>query len=100
EDSFASSILDLSGVARTAFSWQDHLGLAGAVARTLAVQFQLDSAPRVELPDLPRETALLETEVLEIKAAAQDDYGVNRLGLVWETSTALESTNQTAGKDF
>jgi hypothetical protein len=66
------------------FSWRDQLGLTNAAPWRLSVQPQKDAPPAPDLPDFPRATAMLVTDVLHIHAAAEDDYGVRDLGLEWD----------------
>jgi len=69
------------------FSWRDNLGLSNATPWKLSVRLQKDLAPSPSLPDLPSDVAMLDTDVLEIRAQARDDYGVRDLGLNWEYQT-------------
>jgi hypothetical protein len=66
------------------FNWRDELGLTNAAPWRLAMQPESDQPPAPDLPDQPRETAMLATDVLRIRAAAQDDFGVRALGLAWD----------------
>lgn len=71
-------------VLQYAFNWRDNLGLSNAVPWKLSVRPQKDAPPSPNLPDMPSDVAMLDTDVLEIKAQARDDYGVRDLGLNWE----------------
>ena len=37
-----------------------------------------------EIPDMPREVAVLHSDVLRIRVRARDDFGVRDFGLTWE----------------
>lgn len=65
-------------------SWRDALGLTNTPAWQLTLQTEKDGAPSVELPDLSRELAILESEVLDVKVVSRDDFGVKEIGLRWE----------------
>lgn len=83
-DSFATAALTPAGVVTLNFSWQDVLGLRPQPALALLLQPQRDAAPQVELPDQPRETAILEDEIVTLRLTATDDFGVKELGLRYE----------------
>jgi len=67
---------------------KDSWGLTNSPAWMLAVQAEKDVAPSVEMTELAREVAVLSTEVMDIKVAARDDFGVKDLGLRWEDLAA------------
>lgn len=87
DDRFTSEPLDLEGLTAVAFTWRDPLGLQNTAPWPLQIDAQKDSPPTPELPDLLRDSAMLESEVLDIKMAARDDYGVRELGLNWQLLT-------------
>lgn len=97
---FATASLNLDTVSELAFLWEDTLGLTNSAPWRLNVQVVKDAAPAPELPDLFRDTAILETEVLQIKLRARDDYGVKTMGLIWETSLGAGGTNQIPIPEF
>jgi hypothetical protein len=74
-------------------TWTDILGLTNAAPWTLNLQPQKDSPAVPELPELFRDTAMLETEILQVKTRAHDDFGVKLLGITWVSDAALEKTN-------
>ncbi len=92
KDEFASGVLDshppeagaTPAVLQYTFNWRDNLGLSNAAPWKLSVRTQKDLPPSPNLPDMPSDVAMLDTDVLEIKALARDDYGVRDLGLNWE----------------
>ncbi|MEW6158010.1 MAG: hypothetical protein AB1813_11290, partial [Verrucomicrobiota bacterium] len=92
-DNFSSPSLSLDQVLQCVFTWEDNLGLASAAPWRLAVQQQKDLPPTPEFVGLNRESVLLESEILELKAAAEDDFGVRELGVYWELVTDWASTN-------
>ncbi|MBI2927067.1 MAG: hypothetical protein HYY24_15335 [Verrucomicrobia bacterium] len=100
ESEFLTEALTLEGVPHCAFTWKDQFGLESSGPWRLAIQPQKDAAPIPELPDLAREVAILETEVLEVNVAAKDDFGVRELGLKWETATDAPATNDLARQEF
>jgi hypothetical protein len=97
---FSSDTANLDGLVQCGFTWKDELGLEGAAPWRLTLQAQKDLPPIPELPDLTREIAILETEVLQLKTAARDDFGVRELGLVWEFVSGEPSTNSAVQRIF
>jgi hypothetical protein len=66
------------------FRWKDRFGLAGKEPFTLKITARDDEAPSLLIEDLPRQKVVLDTELLNFKIRAQDDFGVKRVGLVWQ----------------
>jgi len=81
---FSTAAAEIAGPAQYSITWRDALGLTNAAPLRLAVQAEKDAPPACDLPDFPRETALLAGEVLDIRVLARDDYGVYDFGLMWE----------------
>lgn len=87
-DEFSSGVFLGKTNLQYAFSWRDNLGLSNAAPWQLSLRLQKDLPPTPALPDLPSEVAMLDTDVLQIKTQARDDYGVRDLGLSWEYESA------------
>ena len=66
------------------FRWSDRFGLAGKEPFTLKIVGRDDEAPSLMIEDLPRQKVVLDTELLNFKVRAQDDFGVRRVGLEWQ----------------
>ena len=81
---FTSAPAQPDGIAQYTFNWRDDLGLSNAAPLRLSVAMQKDAPPVADLPGLPRETAMLVSDVLHIRAEASDDFGVRDLGLTWD----------------
>jgi len=64
--------------------WVDRFGLAGKDPFTLKVVGRDDEAPSLSVENLPRQKVILDSELLNFKVRAQDDFGVRRVGLEWE----------------
>ncbi len=88
---FATEAIDAPGVLE--FMWQDTLGLRSDSPWRLTVETQTDLPPMVELLDMPREISVLESEVVELKVQARDDFGVRDLGVAWGMEGEWEQTN-------
>lgn len=72
------------------FQWQDQHGLAGKEPFTLSVNSREDEAPSISCEELPRQKVVLDSEVLNFKVKAQDDFGVKQVGIVWQ---GIDTTN-------
>ncbi len=99
-DRFASEPLALEEVPEVALSWRDEAGLSNAAPWRLQIHAVKDSPATPELVDLLRDTAILETEVLDIRAAARDDFGVRELRLEWQLVSDVGPTNSSGISPF
>ncbi len=81
-DEFSTRTFD-DQTAQLSFLWRDRFGLSNAALWKLSIQRQKDLPPTPALPDLPSDVAMLDSDVLEIRAAGKDDFGVRDLGLSW-----------------
>ena len=59
----------------------DVFGLSAATSTTLSVSSIPDDAPQVDFENLPGESAILETETLDLRVIAKDDFGITKLEL-------------------
>ena len=66
------------------FTWKDKFGLAGKEPFNLTLTARDDETPSLAVEDLPRQRVVLDTEVLNFKVRAQDDFGVKRVGIQWQ----------------
>ena len=97
---FKSLPLPADDISQFLFTWQDTLGLSNAAPWKLAVQLQKDRPPAPDLPELPRDIAILQSDVLNIKAVAKDDYGVREVGLSWEFGSTAEEPQEWASTEL
>ncbi|MGD0410714.1 MAG: hypothetical protein ABSC18_03360 [Verrucomicrobiota bacterium] len=81
---FSTEPAEAAAADELVFNWRDQLGLTNAAPWRLALQQESDQPPQPELPDQPRTTAILVSDVMRIREAAQDDFGVRDLGLAWD----------------
>jgi hypothetical protein len=86
-ENFASAPAQPDGIAEYTFNCRDDLGLSNAAPLRLSVAMQKDAPPVPELPGMPRETAMLVSDVLHIRTEASDDFGVLDLGLTWDLAS-------------
>lgn len=84
---FSSAATKPEGNLDFTFNWRDDLGLSNAAPLRLSVSMQKDAPPVPELLGMPRETAMLATDVMHIRTQASDDFGILDLGLTWEVSS-------------
>lgn len=83
-DDFKTTPIVTDGVTQLSFTWRDKLGLSNASPWRLNIHKQRDQPPSPDLPDLSRDVAILQSDVIKIKALAKDDFGVREVGLSWE----------------
>ena len=65
------------------FTWRDELGLSAKEPFVLRVNAVDDEAPVIFCNQLQREQVVLSTDVLQFDVRAEDDFGVERIGLQW-----------------
>ncbi|MEO7297137.1 MAG: hypothetical protein ABI042_01025 [Verrucomicrobiota bacterium] len=82
-DEFSSGIFS-NATAHLEFLWRDQFGLSNATPWKLSIRSQKDLPASPALPDLPSDVAMLESDVLEIRSQAKDDFGVRDVGLSWD----------------
>lgn len=69
--------------------WRDALGLTPQAPFRLRITAVDDAPPSVTCQQAQRtESIVLSTDVISLEVAAQDDFGVREIGLVWSGSTA------------
>ncbi len=83
-DSFTTGQTAPDDQAQLSFNWRDNLGLTNAAPLRLSVQMQPDAPPVPELVDMPGEIAMLNSDVLNVRLRALDDFGVRDFGLIWD----------------
>ncbi len=66
------------------FRWQDVHGLSGKAPFLLSIDGHDDEAPSLACEGLPRQKVVLDSETLQFKVKAQDDFGVKRIGMQWQ----------------
>jgi hypothetical protein len=86
-ENFTSAPAQPDGIDEYTFNWRDDLGLSNAAPLRLSVAMQKDAPPVPDLPGMPRETAMLASDVLHIRTEATDDFGVLDLGLTWDLAS-------------
>ncbi|TWU26395.1 hypothetical protein Pla52o_02480 [Novipirellula galeiformis] len=85
--SFSTGVFEITKEPRLVrLGWQDEDGLRGRDLFEMAVEGIADAAPSVVAQNLAREQVLLETEQVNFQLQTLDDFGVKRVGLVWDVS--------------
>lgn len=97
---FASEPTDLDTSPQAAFKFRDQFGLESGSPWRLIIERKQDLPPIAELPNQPRDLAILESEVLSVKAAAGDDYGLEEFGVTFQLLGSLTSTNSVPKRTF
>ncbi len=73
----------VEGVSSLSMSWADRDGLTARVPLRISLQGLADSAPMVATEDLARQAIVLNTEQLNFRILASDDFGVRQVGIEW-----------------
>jgi hypothetical protein len=92
-DSFSTGETKPDAQTEYTFNWRDQLGLTNAAPLRLSVQMQPDAPPVPEIAEMPRDIAVLNSDVLSIRVQAHDDFGVRDLGLTWEMTADSPPTD-------
>ena len=82
--SFRTAEASVKGSRKVELRWQDTFGLDGKEPFTLAINGREDEAPTIACENLPRQKVVLDSELLNFKLHAQDDFGVQRVGMEWQ----------------
>ena len=80
----SSQATRIDGTRTMEFRWQDEFGLAGRAPFLLSINGRDDEAPSMTCENLPRQKVVLDSETLQFKVKAQDDFGVKRIGMEWQ----------------
>ena len=91
-ESFSTNEHKVTDTSNFAFTWLDEHNLTQAAAWQLSVEPIDDTPPRPDLTSQGRSMAILETEVLELKASVNDDYGIKAAGIAWRALGQAEET--------
>ena len=97
---FETGTIALGKTPHVTFSVEDTLGLTNKAPYSLALREAQDFAPNVDLPELQSETAILETDIVDLNAVARDDYGVKKIGVEWQLIAAAGETNKLVESEF
>ncbi|MAF11019.1 hypothetical protein CMK11_11275 [Candidatus Poribacteria bacterium] len=76
--------IPVAGKTRVRLAWRDQLGLAVREPQIFIIEARDDGQPTVGVSRLRNNQVLLDTEVVAFEIRAEDDFGVQRVGLEWE----------------
>lgn len=85
-DTFSTAPAKPEGIAQWSFTWRDRYGLDTVAPMKVRLQQKQDEAPRVDCRGMAGTLAILETEVVHVEIAADDDFGILDVGVRWQTS--------------
>jgi hypothetical protein len=74
----------VDGESKLEFRWRDRFGLEGKAPFLLSIQGREDEPPSISCENLPRQRVVLDSESLQFKVRAQDDFGVKTVGMEWQ----------------
>ncbi len=89
-DKITSPSISVEESRKVEFTWRDQHDLAGKEPFTLSISSREDEAPSISCEDLPRQRVVLDSEALNFKVRAQDDFGVKQVGIDWQ---GIDTTN-------
>ena len=93
-----TSLQNVESLNKIEFQWRDEFDLAGKEPFTLTVTACDDEAPALDCEDLPRSKVVLDSEQLNFRVKAEDDFGVKRVGMEWEGIEASTATAHAKGE--
>eukprot|EP00903_Cladosiphon_okamuranus_P004037 g4035.t1 len=71
------------------FAWKDEFGLSGGDDFKLRVDAVKDTPPVAYTQGIDRQIAILPEEVLDFEILCEDDFGLKRVGIEWESNGTL-----------
>jgi hypothetical protein len=80
------------------FEWQDHFQLKGKEPFVLTINGRDDEPPTVVSDGLPSRRVVLDSEYLNFKVRAEDDFGVKKVGLEWRGTDKINFKNPAVGE--
>jgi hypothetical protein len=83
---------------KLALEWQDKFGLTGREPFVVSITMHEDEPPTLAVEDLPRQRVVLDSETLNFKVRANDDFGVKRVGIEWHGAESAEVTKPAQGE--
>lgn len=84
-DQFVSTTVPVEQMADWKLDWQDEFGLAGREPFSLSIEAHEDEAPTVACENLQRTSVVLDSELLNFRIKANDDFGIRRVGIQWSS---------------
>lgn len=84
-DKMTTTFSELAADAEKTMTWKDRDGLEPREPLVLRLQAVEDEAPRLAARRESPEQVVLDTEVVTFEVDAQDDFGIQRVGLEWRS---------------
>lgn len=84
-DKMTTTFSELAADAEKTMTWKDRDGLEPREPLVLRLQAVEDEAPRLAARRESPEQVVLDTEVVTFEVNAQDDFGIQRVGLEWRS---------------
>ena len=85
ENTFSSQPLNIGDFnAEVPLTWTDIKGLDSASSFQLKIQSSQDQAPLSYMQGIERQIVILAQETLEFTVTAEDDFGLQEIGLIWQ----------------
>ncbi len=82
-DTIISPAVNVDEIDKQEFRWTDVEGLSAKAPFQLRIRAVDDRAPTIQCSSLAAEQVVLDEDVLSFEVAADDDYGVRKIGVEW-----------------
>ncbi|HEX4119092.1 MAG TPA: hypothetical protein VH619_00590 [Verrucomicrobiae bacterium] len=92
-ENFSTDATAPDGAEEIDFNWRDKIGLSNAAPMRVSIRTEADAPPTPEIVELPREIAVLVSDVLHVPVQARDDFGVRDFGLMWDMTADSPRTD-------
>jgi hypothetical protein len=89
---------DVNDLQKIEFQWRDQFDLAGKEPFTITVTPCDDEAPLLACEDLPRSRVVLDSEQINFRVKAEDDFGVKQVGMEWQGADPAAITTPANGE--
>ncbi len=99
-DKLTTASLPVEESRKLKFEWKDEFGLQGLDAFTVSLNAREDEAPSLATEDMPRQRIVLDSETLQFKVRAMDDFGVKVVGIEWQGFDAAGVTKPAHGESI
>jgi len=76
--------IDVDSPKKIELQWRDEFDLAAKEPFVISITPCDDEAPLIACEDLPRSKVVLDSEQLNFRVKAEDDFGVKQLGMEWQ----------------
>jgi hypothetical protein len=98
ENRLTTATIDVNESTVQELVWEDQFQLAGREPFRLSINALDDEPPTMVIEGLPRSAVVLDSELLTFTVRAGDDFGVQRVGLMWRGLPNSVISNPASGE--